>query len=292
MIRFSFLQILRSVFLNSLLCLSVVLAQSKADYAHSLMLQGDYFRAISVYKELSYFSHDTDSTVFYQMQIGKAYRLSEKYDLSISTFASILNRYPLSKNMFISSNLNLGLAYLGLQAPAQALPFLQEARSKDSTGLSLFYLGLVNCEFARWETAKAYYDTASRVEPRWAINQLSSEFSKKLARSREIPNRSPLLAGVLSAVFPGAGQAYSGHLFDAAQSFAYVASFAFVSYIAYKNDRQNGGNHVLTGISVSITALFHLANIVGAERTAAYFNQRQKDLFMQDIHEKSLSFDF
>lgn len=267
-------------------------SQSKVDFARSLMNERDYFRTISAYKELVFFSTNTDSTILYLSQIGKAYRLSHKYDLSVETYAGILNTYRLSQSISNVIYINLGLDYLGLEIPAQALPYLHEARSADTSGLALFYLGLVKCETANWEDARSYYDSASKTTSSGAIRNLSTEFSLKLMKTGEIPHRSSLLAASLSAAIPGLGQLYSGHYFDAAQAFGFVAAFSFVSYMTYQNDKKNNSNYVLTGIAVSLTSLFHIANIIGAERTAAYFNQRQKDLFLQDIRQKSLSVDF
>jgi len=44
-------------------------AQSQLDYAHFLMNDQDYFRAISVYKEVMYFSDDAETKNFCLLQI-------------------------------------------------------------------------------------------------------------------------------------------------------------------------------------------------------------------------------
>jgi TM2 domain-containing membrane protein YozV len=107
-----------------------------------------------------------------------------------------------------------------------------------------------------------------------------------------VPHRSPLFAATLSAVLPGAGQAYYGHWFDAAQALGFVAAFGFVSYFAYRYDGARGGPYVFTAVSLSLTALLHLANILGAERTARYFNQHQRDLFVAPIRARALEAEF
>lgn len=280
------------LFFFLLLIPASLFSQMKVDYARSLMTERDYFRAISIYKELSFFSASSDSTIFYLSQIGKAYRLSRKYDLSVETYAGILNSYRLSQSVSNAIYLNLGLNYVGMQIPGQALPYFYEARSADTSGLALFYIGLVRCEMANWADARACYDSISIANSSSTIGKLSAEFSSKLSNAADIPYRSPVLSAVLSTAIPGLGQLYSGHIFDAAQAFGFVASFSFVSYIAYQNDKKNNSNYLLTGIAVSLTSLFHVANIVGAERTATYHNQRQRDLFLQDIRKKSLSIDF
>jgi tetratricopeptide (TPR) repeat protein len=266
-------------------------AQSKDDFARSLMRERDYFRAISVYKELAFFSKSADSTIFYSLQIGKAYRLSQKYQLSVAQYSSLLNYPKLPDSLTCSIYRNLGLNYLGMSIPAQASVYFQEARKIDKTDLSLFYLGLTAIEASDWNGAQSYYDQITKQAPASRLGLLSAEFSQTLVHVDQLSYKSRLLSCLLSAVIPGSGQAYCGHYVDAVQAFAFVSSFGFATYLAYQHDKDHHSNYVLTGIAVSITGLFHLANIIGAERTATYYNQRQKELFIQDIRQKSYEVD-
>lgn len=294
MIRLFYLD--RAAYFLLLVLLLIITAplnsQSKLDFAKHLMQEKDYFRAITTYKELSFFSKNTDSLIYFYSQIGKAYRLSKKYDLSVATYSSILDRYPTTQSVKNNIYINIGLNYLGLSNAFQAETFLKSIKDSDTSGLALFYLGLARCELGIWDDAVGYYIGLSNQKPGSYIGNLSNEFAGRLAQSDQIPRRNPTTALVLSSIIPGSGQLYCEHYFDAAQAFAYVASFAFASYMTYKYDQNYNRNYWLTGISVSITSLFHLANIIGAERTATYFNQRQKEIFLQDIREKSLEIDF
>jgi tetratricopeptide (TPR) repeat protein len=264
-------------------------AQSNTDFAMSLMKDRDYFRAISLYKELAFFSHDRDSIIFYYSQIGKAYRLSQKYQLSVSTYSRLLNDYKLIDSMSRSIYLNLGLNYLEMNVPGQAISYFQEAQKTDTVGYSLFYLGLTAVEMSDWIKAQYYYDQLALKTSAANLQALSKEFSSTIAGADRIPQRSPCLSALMSTFVPGSGQVYTGHYIDALQAFAFVSAFSFASYIAYQHDKNNNSNYLLTGISISITGLFHFANIIGAERTASYYNQRQKDLFIQEIRQKSYS---
>ena len=107
---------------------SSILPQSKSDFALHLMREHDYFRSISIYKELAFWSKNQDSTAYYYSQIGKAYRLSQKYDLSIYTYSNLLSNYRLSDSLSSSIYLNLGLNYLGMNVPIQAMTYFKEAQ--------------------------------------------------------------------------------------------------------------------------------------------------------------------
>jgi tetratricopeptide (TPR) repeat protein len=267
-------------------------AQSRADYARSLMADQDYYRAISVYKELAFFSRNADSTIFFLSQIGKAYRLSGHYTEAITTFADLADDFKLTLSESSMVNQNLGLAYLGMRVPAQSLSFFQEAEKGDTNRLSNFFLGAVYTEMGEWNKAMEEYSTVMQGKTDSSLFALSERFLSTLQRSDQIPRRSPLVASLFSVVFPGSGQLYCGHDVDALQAFAFVSAFAFTSYVAYKYDSKYNRNYLLTGISISLAGIFHLANIIGAERTAEYFNQRQRDLFIEEIRDKTLNHDF
>ncbi len=275
-----------------LLLAAEVPCQSKSDYAYSLMKERDYFRAISVYKELSFFSVNNDSSIFYLSQIGKAYRLSQKYELSVAAYSSLLNRFAVSDSVNSSIYINLGLNYLGMNVPAQAISYLEEADKKDPSGLASLYLGLVYAEMSNWEKAKLSISAKENTGAAGILPEIRKEFSSTLSLADKLPHRDPLTASLLSAVIPGAGQFYCNHYVDALQAFGFVTAFSAATYIAYRNDKHYSSNYVLTGLSLSITGLFHIANIVGAERTATYFNQRQQEILLQDVRQKALNIDF
>lgn len=255
------------------------------------MKERDYFRSISVYKELAFWSKNKDSTLYYYSQIGKAYRFSQKYELSILTYSNLLSNYKLSDSLSSSIFLNLGLNYLGMNVPIQAQTYFKEAQKIDNGPLPLFYLGLSSVEISDWENAQLYYNQVSKLSPNSKLGILSSSFYNRIKDVGKVPTKSALLASILSSLLPGGGQWYSGHYVDAIQAFTFVSVFSFATYLAYQNDRMNNSNYILTGISVSITGLFYLANIIGAERTATYFNRRQKELFIEEIREQSYNFE-
>ncbi len=91
--------------------------------------------------------------------------------------------------------------------------------------------------------------------------------------------KSPLFAGILSAIVPGLGRVYTGEYGDAAASLLLTGIFG---YLAYSNFRDG---YMQRGFVFSlITAFFQGGNIYGSVVSASLYNQneiekREKDFF-------------
>ncbi|MFN6991868.1 MAG: tetratricopeptide repeat protein [Fervidobacterium sp.] len=260
-------------------------AQTKKEYADWLYKQGDYFRAISEYKMLKFFSKNTDSINIFQYQIAKAYYKSGKHYNSIEEFVSLLER-PISDELKSNCLNYIALNYLNLSLPNQALFYSKEALKID-TAKSLFTTGLIYANLYDWDKAKKYFSEVSKFSSFDSLSRLANYNLALLDTKSNAKQKSPLLALLLSAILPGAGQYYSEHYVDALQAFTFVSSFAYMSYIAYKYDHIRDKGFYNFGISIFITSLFYIANLIGAERTASYYNLKQNQDFVRRINEKS-----
>ena len=81
--------------------------------------------------------------------------------------------------------------------------------------------------------------------------------------------KSPIAAGFLSAIVPGAGRMYAGRWFDGFMGFVIVYLTASSAIEASKKD-----NVLNKGFSYSMFGIFYTGEIYGAYRTAKYY-QRQ-----------------
>jgi tetratricopeptide (TPR) repeat protein len=268
-------------------------APTREKFAARLLAERDYFRAVTVYKELAFFAEDDAARARFAYAIGKAYRLGRRYELAIDTYASFVEMRATAPDFVARAYVAVGASYIGLRVPDQARVWLARGTEHGAGALSSLYVGVADVEDERWEAARASFAlAASRAEPRSPLANLALDLARRTQGAEDMPYRSPLFAATLSAVLPGAGQAYSGHWFDAAQALGFVAAFGFVSYFAYRYDDARGGPYVFTAVSLSLTGLLHLANILGAERTARYFNQHQRDLFVAPIRARALEAEF
>ncbi|MCU0656616.1 MAG: hypothetical protein MUF64_15605 [Polyangiaceae bacterium] len=266
-------------------------AQNQEDFARNLLREGDYYRAITVYKELAFFAPTPEEQDRHRYTIGKAYRLAQRHDLAIATLAPLLARQQLPPTLRASAHLQLALGYLGNQVPALAELELQQAAALGEQARASLFLGVLRLEASKDAEAAAFFAAAAREgdEP---TRYLALQLEQRARLAADLPHRSPPLAAIFSALLPGAGQVYVGHTADALQAFGFTGAFGFATYLAYERDRERGGSYLLTGIAGSITAIFYAANVYGAARTARYFNERQRELFLGDLRRRSLAIDF
>jgi tetratricopeptide (TPR) repeat protein len=263
-------------------------AQTRRQYADWLYGQGDYFRAVSEYKELLFFAptdQDADSLRF---MMGKAYYRSGKHNNSISEFSALVER-PVAPALRSAAFDLIALNYLNLSLPNQALYYSSEAL-KDSTREARFTNGVIRANLYEWDNAASVFGALSAVSDgrKDELSSLAEENLAAVNAARDLPKKSPILSMLMSAVIPGSGQLYAGHSVDALQSFAFVGSFAYMSYIAYRYDKQNGNGYYNFGASISLASLFYIANLIGAERTATYYNVRQQQEVVKKLNQRSL----
>lgn len=266
-------------------------SQDHLDYADYLMQDNDFYRAISEYKKIYFFSNDAELKNHCLLNISKAYLKSNKYKLSIR-YASILLNNTEDQNLLTKANNYIGLNYYGLRVLSMAEDFFNKSFQTDDTGFSLFYSALLDLEKGRYKNARQKYTDICKQYPDSEIYETSKKLSEKVLLGKHLKTKSPFISAALSTFVPGSGQVYCGHYYDGIQAFIYVGAFAYATYIAYKYDKHVNNNYITTFASLSITALFHVGNIIGATKTADYYNMKQKEQFLDQIRKDVFSVDY
>ena len=100
----------------------------------------------------------------------------------------------------------------------------------------------------------------------------------QLDRYKELPEKSPVLAGVLSAILPGSGYFYAGRYGDGITAFLINGLF-----IAGTITGIHGENYAVAGIVGGIGVPFYLGNILGSANAAKKWNIGIQNEFSQRI---------
>jgi tetratricopeptide (TPR) repeat protein len=249
-------------------------------FADDLFRQEDYYRAITEYKRALY-EFPADSVANYcRVMIARAYRLSGHLESSIRYSESVLSRDSVQFRLRQRARLNLGLCYLDSKLPQLAKEHLELYAARDSTSSGLLCL-------AEMAILNRNIDSAAKLIRTAADRERDANNSQQLIALAEVVSReglegrkSPLLAGAMSFFLPGSGQWYCRHQYDGIQAFIYTASLAYATFAMYRYERSDHRHLGWTYVGVSITAMFHAGNIIGATRTARYRNwRRESDLY-------------
>jgi len=105
------------------------------------------------------------------------------------------------------------------------------------------------------------------------------ELKNVLLYKNQLKKKSPLLAGIASILFPGAGKLYTGYHKDAIASILFVGLNSYLSYRGFKKRGIKSGYgwiYSIAGVS------FYLGNIYGSAKSAKTRNKQSK----KDLYEK------
>ena len=106
-----------------------------------------------------------------------------------------------------------------------------------------------------------------------------------LDRIPEVPQKSPAAAGVMSAVLPGAGQAYSGEYGRAAISFLLNGLFIWGMVESFRHD-----HYVVGGILTLFELGWYSANILNAVNSAEKYNRKKTQEYINGLERGEQNF--
>jgi tetratricopeptide (TPR) repeat protein len=211
------------------------LTVSEADQlrlARSLLAEGDFFRAITEFKRLLFFFPESPQADEARLGIADAYLGAGRNEEAEAEFARFQREHPASPETD-RALFGQALALLGLgrrtegREMLRGLALVPEGRYRSRAALEL---ALSLAEEGEWVRAQEELRTLGEPGP-----QLERRLA--LLAEGEAKSKSPALAGLLSALLPGAGQAYCGRLRDGA--LALLVNGLFIWGAAEAGSREN-----------------------------------------------------
>ncbi|MDP2886991.1 MAG: hypothetical protein Q8P51_18455 [Ignavibacteria bacterium] len=152
-------------------------------------------------------------------------------------------------------------------------------------------------EYLRTEDATKFRLSHSYVlmnRPREALTTLLSiqsdvypkttEFAQirqVLEGSAASSHRSAVAAMAMSALVPGSGQIYSGHLFDGANAFMFCGILGSASYMGWKYQEGRSGWQVIPIITSIAFLYYYVSNIWNAGESAERYNNYQDSMLFK-----------
>jgi hypothetical protein len=253
--------------------------QRQKTFIRELYLRQDYFACIAETRRLLHYAPGTADRDRYVYFTHGLYFLGGQYKTVIFNLAG-----PGPHEPGFPSLLLLSQAYLKLGLGSEGEKALSSIGYGDIEGPDGYELLIRRVEIhllhSRFENAFAETERAQDV---LVADRRIRDLKSDMAAWRDIPRRPPVTAALLSAVVPGAGQAWAGRYLDGAISLLAVAGLVTGTLIAHRN-----GERGVAMTFAFFSALTYGGAIYGAYNAAAAYNREQEGMFRARLMERHI----
>jgi tetratricopeptide (TPR) repeat protein len=251
------------------------------DLANHLYDKQDYYRALTEYQRFVFLfpkDHRNDQA---KLQIGRCYRREGKGDKAFSFLIRLFNagvEEPVGREALlemIEIREEQGRYARAIYWTKQFIERYPHYTELDTVCLRLAWLQI---DTGRYESAMA---TLERIQPESKYYPRARSLRQALQQRPEKGERSPVLAGVLSGVLPGAGHLYAGRPGQAASSFLLNALFITGAVLAFEHE-----SPALGGILIFFEVGWYAGGIRSAAQAAREENQKDESKYRRELKEK------
>jgi tetratricopeptide (TPR) repeat protein len=246
--------------------------KSLLGFADHLFEQGHYYQAVTEYERFIYCNPGHPSVPRARLQTARCYKMGAQYDKAVDLYRQLAEQYT-GRDEGIEAAFQAGECFRLSEDFDQALGeysrFIRENAAHPLV------------DKARWNMAWTYIqleDYASARKELLSLNESSNyrtPSQELVAALDELPHtrhKSPVIAGVLATLMPGAGHLYTGQKKQALFSFVTNALLIFGSYEAFDKEVYTAGG-VLSLFSLN----YYSGNIFGAITSAHKFNRQTRE---------------
>ena len=250
--------------------------------ADAFMEEGEYYRAITEYKKFLLLFPDSGRADYASVRIGMAYYKGEEYRAAARSFSSMRDKYPESAHA-LPARYHEGFSWWKLKEHEKArMMFEALAEDDPESGYApraLAAASLVALDEDKPDNSRAGF---KRFVDRYPGHPGAGNVKEALAlldRYQGRPQKSPVLAGFLSAVLPGSGYMYAEHYGDGVTAFLINGLFIAGAATGFHQE-----NYAVGTIVAGIGLPFYFGNIYGSANAANKWNQGVRNEFIEKIH--------
>lgn len=249
----------------------IVLSEAiQLQVADAFMDEREYYRAITEYKRFLILFPVSDRVDYALWKTGLAYYEGEDYEAAARTFASLQTRCPES-GYVAAARYYEGLSYRGLkdyEHAERAFSDLADSHPRSEYApMSMAAQAAVALERRDPASGKAALVTLLDRYPESPLAGKAEAAMALLDRYEVLPEKSPVLAGVMSAVVPGSGYFYAEHYGDGIMALL-VNGLAIAGTVTALFQE----NYAVAAVVGGIGAPFYLGNIYGSVNAARKWN--------------------
>lgn len=247
-------------------------------FSQDLFETGEYYRAITEAKRYySLFPDGEYADDLYKL-IGDSYLMAREWEDAISAYESFIFQFPTSQ--YVSAvYFNTAICCIKTQKYKKAEKLFERIIA-DGAGQdlnqSILWKILLLIQQNRLDEVESLLEDGSIRD---IVLQKSGIIEKTINLKKNVKYKNPKLAGFMSAVLPGSGQAYNGRYTDALGAFVLNALFISGTWLAFDDD------NAALGLACSIFAIgFYKGNIYGAVNGAYKYNRKiDEDIFRRSV---------
>lgn len=255
-------------------------AENTLKFADYLYQQGDYLRAVGEYQRYLFYKPQDSEVIRYR--IALCYRLGGKTEQAIQIFETFLQESPNSE-LASSTYYQIGVSYFLMEKYGKSVNYLDRSLPQITDvryrAESQQLIGLSYLKQKRWFEAERIFNALQGSDV-LEVREKAVIHSKYAAQGAKLPTRSPLLAGFLSTIVPGAGRAYTGRFGDALNS---LLTVGLTGWQAYDGFRRDGFSSVKGWTLGTLSSIFYVGNIYGSVISARVFNRHVADEFLATL---------
>jgi tetratricopeptide (TPR) repeat protein len=243
-------------------------------FAAYLGQKEQFDKALVEYERFLFFHPQRTEAPIARIQIGACQARLSQWDEAERTWEKVKQDYPDSTWSDLATLLQAEADYRHHRYPrstARIARFRTEHPDSPLIDLATILLARNEMPFDNTRYADDILRTVNTNSP---LNPVATGFRESLEAFPGRPTKSPLLAGSLSALLPGAGQLYTGHRSDAATAFILNGLFIGGAVWAYHEDEPVTG-----ALLIGFDAIWYFGNIYNAVNHAHQFNQQGRDDF-------------
>lgn len=250
-------------------------------FADHLFSQGDYYRAITEYERYLFLFPLHHRTRYARYQIAHCYVKGDKLSTAIPLLRELIAGSVTDEDGKNALNL-LGEAYYFRQDYDRAREtfedFLLQAPDDPRADAVRIRIGWSYLRQGDWRQAAAEFQ---KLPPDSPLRVQADGLAEGAKGYPQIPEKSPALAGWMSAILPGAGQIYIERPRDATVSFLLNGAFIWATAEQFRKH-----NNVTGGILLFFEAGWYVGNIYNAVGGAHKYNRRAAKGYLDGMEDR------
>ncbi|MDT8316676.1 MAG: tetratricopeptide repeat protein [bacterium] len=240
-------------------------------FADDLYDEKDYYRAITEYKRLIFYFPSSRAATRASFKIALSYLEGKRYEAALSQLSKFRQLYP-TDPLAIEALFLIAEASFNLGNYDEALEYFKkvesDAISPEIKERAAAARGWCLARKGNWSEAADLYSSLKDGEGGKKYGKLS----KDLTAAKGLPQKSPALAGTLSAIIPGSGQLYIGRKQDALVAFLLNGAFIAGAMESFRKDEDATG-----AILLFFEAGWYAGNIYSATSGAHKYNRKSRE---------------